>query len=647
MSKRSNSEISSAEEPHMKHLHPITGDASESTTLKRSAPNDLEDERPLKQSEQTHGTVHATVYTVEPAWKHVIYMINKKQYGDVTRFFQSNSIEMVMKQLPEKYTTNVEYMIRFVLCCYDSHNFMQPSMKAKITRVLFTIINENPSKLQKFEQRMQNNIITSIIKVTIRNINMLYGMCDRLCAYVVRISSTHSLDQYDPNIDFSKIGPFTWLELLTKQRYATYRHQIQSLGYQFLETFVDKLIELSVKDRRYIYSITNLFVIVSSYADREHYLGIMNKLAGSHWMDLKNVRIHEYQHVRALAVVVMLNVFNSRSSNKKELESYLVMNVVERLPLWLIPKDYFPRKSRLENATQHDIAEYIQHKSNDSAKMRHLFTSERVWTVAELNSFDSHLFVKYFSGMRLRKNSNINDFTSVSFTPKLIKEICKKNPFLYHKMNDEMKQTPGLFMQILPEEFGMMPESIRENETYCRYVAKVGINYSFMSFEMQLLVVDDILENVPTKFGYSKPEMFQLKEQVMNATVKYVSNITCSPFHSDPKFVYETLRRKQQVDDVSEHYFKCITSKLKFPPRNILKISYELRLDLTKKSKIHKRFLVPSVNNPELMVPDYDFIMNAEKRVFTFVMLIKQNYTRIYGELTNVFGSVKLMEYLD
>ena len=242
----------------------------------------------------------------------------------------------------------------------------------------------------------------------------------------------------------------------------------------------------------------------------------------------------------------------------------------------------------------------------------------------------------------------ISEFEFIKLTPKNIIALCKINTFLYHTMDDEMKATPGLFEKILPKEFSALGQDVRSNVELCKKVVQYGDNYNIMSPDIQKQVQQELLAHAPSKFSGSCPELFDDPQIVMNASIKCVHNISYSPFKYDQKFVHQVLRERQKEEKpMTEHFFKCATSCIKHPGRHIIKIHCETGFKFTKKSKIRLCFLKQTHYNPPMWKVDSEFVTGAENRMFTLLLCLTKMNSGSYAKISNLFESMKFMEYLN
>jgi hypothetical protein len=83
-----------------------------------------------------------------------------------------------------------------------------------------------------------------------------------------------------------------------------------------------------------------------------------------------------------------------------------------------------------------------------------------------------------------------------------------------------------------------------------------------------------------------------------------------------------------------------IYHRITFLNRRIIKLSRKLNMDFVTSDSISPRLI------DEFGVPMNDFIMNAEKRIFTLIMCLNRTYG-IRRDFSDVFQLMSLMRYLD
>ena len=369
----------------------------------------------------------------------------------------------------------------------------------------------------------------------------------------------------------------------------------------------------------------------------------------SHWCNIANVNnfydIRNYKDY--IALLLMVNYLRQQQGmNVNDVE---VMNKVERatnlLRLNTLPSMIVPTKYLFCTATDLELISYLSRRTNEKNQV--VFSSlniyERVWSQELLASLQPEWYVDRLKHVKLDNACTMDDLHAIEWTPKRILDICKNNPFLYHTMDDEMKQTPKLFERVVPYEFEHMPDSAKNNKQTClslltKSVSKGKILHMSPEMQLEMDVFTDAMRGGSRRFKHLDERVRASPLHAMIALRFYPNNAKHTPLGTNQFFLLKVLL---SMESVTEHYFKVLTANIRQPIRRLIKFS---RVNGFSFNKTHKV--------PKQLDGAYDFTMNTEKSVYMFMHCLKRLYP-VGGKkfpfysFINIFRDHKLMEYLD
>ena len=389
--------------------------------------------------------------------------------------------------------------------------------------------------------------------------------------------------------------------------------------------------------------------IVETFIRHAGHRSAWGNILKHYWSNINNVkdyfalRNHHY-YVRAL-----LLYYHHRCSKCGE-AMVDQTSAINALRINEVPLGYTPTEYLFSSARDNELITYISRRSRD--ELHYMFNIScniyaRVWSRTLVASLLPELFDNHLNDVRLEQNLTIADFNHIDFTQKRILDICTHNSFLYHTMDDVMRQTPGLFERVLPLEFEHMPNDIKSNKQICMLMVSNPNsidNYRYMPLAMQLDmdVFSQTMRRGCRLFMHSNDQVKSSPEHVMLALHKWPNNVNHIPFASNQTFIKKVLLSKP--NGMTEYYFKVLTSKINLPNRRLIKIARMHGFKFNKTCKI-----------PPRLIGMDDFIMTAEHRIYIVMHWLNRTYRSVdpngYSIPNHPFGDIfrnqRLMEYLD
>jgi len=521
----------------------------------------------------------------------------------------------------------------------------------------------SPSILRHIHSHHENmrKIINFCINKIKFNINFFYKINELIQKYIIFNSTIDNMRSYAHLIELEKISPCVINELLTKYNFKHLRRNEQTRSindtllikqlqnHSQLSNIVKYIVFNSSKNDKYIPSVINLFMILMICEPVRQDIEFFDvqkenieNILSSYWFDFNNIttQINKKYFTNITRLFVLKRFYTDNEETMTLYERARITKWLrDELPIVAYPTICLPNKYKIIDSNIDEIRAYIKRIKNKE-QYCNIFSNARVWTVAELNSIDYKIFADYFSTIKLRLDSDINDFIGINFTSRRIISICKLNPFLYNTLSDEMKQIPKLFMQILPYEFSKFGPEIQNNEDLCIYVIKKNPKqYASMNLEMQKKVFSIVMEKNCSQFRNSHQEIFDSKEHSFIAALASQHNITYSSYRHDPEFVLKIAHeyKNKYSLNINCARFKQLTKYVKYPSRRIVKFSHENNASFSKHIKLHPR------------LHDIGYVMDVEKRIYTMILCIDKSeiMRHMQSVLCIVFQNFGLMEYLN